>query len=96
MNRTYEDRRRNRHYKAMRRIREDRAQHGSSHDCPCFDTSGRGIIFDGFADTPTRCSSWCCGNPRRHWGLVTVQEMRAPTTKDWDVPLHVPLQRTLE
>lgn len=23
------------------------------------------------------CSCWLCGNPRRHWGQATIQELRA-------------------
>lgn len=29
------------------------------------------------AATPKRCSSWCCGNPRKWFGSVTAQEKRA-------------------
>lgn len=32
-----------------------------------------GIVFV----TPQRCSGPCCGNPRRHWGELTVQERKA-------------------
>jgi len=28
-------------------------------------------------DTPTKCSCWMCGNPRRHTGERTIQEQRA-------------------
>lgn len=28
-------------------------------------------------DTPKRCSCLFCGNPRRHFGIKTVQERRA-------------------
>lgn len=28
------------------------------------------------------CSCWMCGNPRRHWKEVTVQEMRAEQATD--------------
>ena len=27
-------------------------------------------------DTPTPCSCWMCGNPRRHFGKKTLQELR--------------------
>jgi hypothetical protein len=27
--------------------------------------------------TPTPCSCWMCGNPRRHLGQLTLQEIRA-------------------
>lgn len=26
--------------------------------------------------TTKQCSSWCCGNPRRHFGEKTIQERR--------------------
>lgn len=29
------------------------------------------------ANTPQRCSCLCCGNPRKHIGVRTVQERRA-------------------
>lgn len=71
-----------RQVKGMRRIREDRAQHGNDHSCPCFGKDGR--TFSRFADTPTPCSSpTCCGNPRKVDGS-TMQERRAATVKDWD------------
>lgn len=35
------------------------------------------LVFKIAADTPTRCSCVMCGNPRRHFGEITVQEMRA-------------------
>jgi hypothetical protein len=28
------------------------------------------------ANTPVRCSCVCCGNPRRHFGEVTLQEKK--------------------
>lgn len=28
------------------------------------------------------CSCWMCGNPRRHWGQATIQELRANKTID--------------
>jgi hypothetical protein len=82
MNRTRAERRYNRYIKGMRRIREDRAEHGSDLGCSCFDPDGK--VFARFADHPKQCSSWCCGNPRRHYGAVTRQEQRAATTHDWD------------
>ena len=34
--------------------------------------------------TRVRCSGYCCGNPRRHWGKVTRQEMRwLLNLRDW-------------
>jgi len=29
------------------------------------------------------CSCWLCGNPRRHWGQATIQELRANPMSDW-------------
>ena len=82
MKRTKADRRFQRYVHGMRRIREDCAQHGADHRCLCFSCDGR--TFSRFADTPKSCScSLGCGNPRRHWGDVTRQELRAPTASDW-------------
>jgi hypothetical protein len=84
MNRTRAERRYNRYVKAMRRIRGDRAEHGSDLRCSCFDPDGR--EFARFADHPKIHSGPCCGNPRRHFGAVTPQELRAPKVHDWDDP----------
>lgn len=77
----YADRRYARHVKGMRRLRQDRAEHGSDHSCPCFALEadqGRGSEFSRFADTPTLCSDpGCCGNPRHGWGGLTMQERKA-------------------
>lgn len=35
-----------------------------------------------YARTPTPCSGPCCGNPRRHFGKVTMQERRAANVGD--------------
>lgn len=84
--RNYADRHWSRRVKGMRRMREDRAQHGEDHSCPCFDSEaqrGRGRTFSDFADTPKRCSSpTCCGNPRAVDG-PTLQELRAPKVSEW-------------
>ena len=41
---------------------------------------GRGITADELAarylDTPTPCSCWFCGNPRRHFGVLPAQWRR--------------------
>lgn len=81
MARDWAERRWNRYVKGMRRIREDRAQHGNDHSCACFETSGRGAIFARFADHPQLCSS-CCGN-RRKWEGPTRQERR--TVSDYEM-----------
>lgn len=65
-----------RHNKGMKRIKEDRAQHGNDHSCACFDTNGKGAVFARFADHPQICSGSCCGNQRR-WRGPTLQERRA-------------------
>lgn len=84
-------RRQNRRTKAMRRLREDVAEHGSWTDCHCFEAKRRqaGKVFSQFADNPKLCSNpGCCGNPRHGWGTekfrLTHQERKAPTIKDWD------------
>lgn len=28
------------------------------------------------AETPAVCSCWMCGNPRKHFGALTIQERR--------------------
>ena len=65
MNRDYNYRRYKRYVKGIKRIREDRAQHGNDHSCDCFcpDTDkGRGQTFSRFADYPKSCSCWMCTN----------------------------------
>ena len=64
--RTRDERRWRRAVKAWRRIKEDQAQHGQARICECFIPTGR--TFALYADTPTRCSCWMCGNPRRYFG----------------------------
>lgn len=81
MNRSYPERKHNRYVKGMRRIKEDRAQHGNDHRCPCFAANGRGKVFSDFADNPQMCSS-CCGNLRK-WEGDTRQERRAAKVEDW-------------
>ena len=83
--RNYNERKHYRHVKGMRRIKEDRAQHGNDRRCPCFSAQadkGKGPEFARFADTPTLCSGWCCGNQRKVSG-DTMQERKAATVKDW-------------
>ena len=36
------------------------------------------------ADTGTGCSCPACGNERRHFGRITVQERRAPDVEDFN------------
>jgi hypothetical protein len=70
-------RRRERHIKMMRRLKDDRNTHYNDLDCPCrVDPRARAR----FADYPAVCSGICCGNPRRSQGgkkALTVQERRA-------------------
>lgn len=30
-----------------------------------------------YIDTPKQCSAYCCGNPRKHFHEVTIQEKKA-------------------
>lgn len=87
MARSYSERRHNRKVKGMRRVREDRAEHGGRETlCECFSPEtdrGRGAVFATFADHPKVCSNpGCCGNPRKR-GEITNQEKRAPRVDDW-------------
>jgi hypothetical protein len=94
MARSWNERRHFRQTKGLRRLSEDRAQHGGRQTaprfvlCECFSdeaAKGKGAAFARFADTPTPCSGNCCGNPRRHFGEVTVQEQKAPKVREeWD------------
>jgi hypothetical protein len=34
------------------------------------------VRLGSYVDTPTPCSCWMCGNPRRHLGELTVAERR--------------------
>ena len=36
-----------------------------------------GKFIGKIATTPKRCSCHMCGNPRKHWGTVSMQEKRA-------------------
>jgi len=72
--------------KGMRRIKEDRQQHGNDRSCECFSVDaeqGKGKTFARFADTPKNCSCTMCGSPRK-WAkgkeALTRQEMRANET----------------
>lgn len=90
MNRTRAERRHFRKVKGLRRLIEDRNQHYQNSTCPCLEDEarkGKGKVFSRFADYPQTCSSYCCGNPRRHGGSnrerLTLQEQRAAiATKD--------------
>jgi len=44
----------------------------------CHPDRHRRLKFLGMlAETPTLCSCWMCGNPRRYFGQLTLQEVRA-------------------
>lgn len=36
------------------------------------------------AETPVRCSCWMCGNPRRYFGEVAMQETKTEEFNRWD------------
>ena len=60
-------RRHYRFYKGLRRLKEDRNQHGRDLSCLCFSEEaghGRGKLFARFADYPKICSCAGCCNPR--------------------------------
>lgn len=59
-----------------RRLKEDRNQHYNNLSCACW-TDPRAMAR--FKEQPKVCSGPCCGNPRRWFGIVTIQERRAPT-----------------
>jgi len=82
MVRTRAYRRFKRFVKGMRRIKEDRQQHGNDRSCLCFSVDaehGRGKTFARFADTPNPCNCAACRNPRSGKGRerLTLQERRA-------------------
>ena len=58
-----------------RRLKEDRNQHYSNLCCPCW-TDAKAMAR--FREQPKLCGGPCCGNPRRWFGDVTIQEHRAP------------------
>jgi hypothetical protein len=82
MARTRDWRRWKRHVKMMRRLKKDWNQHFRNLDCPCWtDSKFRSIM----ADTPKRCSKYCCGNFRRHGKgqqKLTVGERHAPSVRE--------------
>lgn len=58
----------------MRRLKEDRNQHYNDLTCACW-TDPR--VMARFKEQPQVCSGYCCGNPRKWFGELTVQEYRA-------------------
>ena len=62
--------------RAMRRHHAARLKHARGHHW------GRDIrhepkLLGKVVDTPTPCSCWMCGNPRRYFKELTRQELRA-------------------
>jgi len=57
----------------MRRLKEDRNQHYDNLTCLCW-TEPAAIAR--FKEQPARCSSYCCGNPRKWFGERTIQERK--------------------
>lgn len=61
-----------------RRLKEDRNQHYRDLTCACW-TDKKAMAQ--FREQPKKCSlPWCCGNPRRFDGSLTIQELRANVT----------------
>ena len=59
-----------------RRLKEDRNRHFGDLECACW-TDPK--VMARFKEQPKMCSGPCCGNPRRWFGDVTMQEKRAAT-----------------
>lgn len=75
--RTRAERRWQRTVKGWRRLRVDRQEHGTDRTCACFGDPNPAVwgrTFARFADTPTCCSCYACGNPRWWFNLATVAE----------------------
>lgn len=51
------------------------------------DAEGEEVIRKN-AITPHPCSSYCCGNPRKWFGLLTLQEERA-NDRETDLRKHI-------
>jgi len=76
--------------KAIRRLKEDRAQHGSDRSCPCFFPDGR--IFARFADYPRDCSCWMC-SPEHEPTRQELRSLAAMDDKYWQTPRYLRLRR---
>jgi hypothetical protein len=59
---------------ARRRADRDRLRHNRLYWWGRRLCEGREL--GAIIDTPTPCSCWMCGNPRRYLGEITVQERR--------------------
>ena len=65
-----------RHHKA--RLKKKRQRYWNQEQMP---PNILGILME----TPCMCSCPMCGNPRRHFGLKTRQEIRAEDIEHWAV-----------
>ena len=71
----------------MRRLKEDRNQHGSDRSCPCWWDPK---FMAHFREQPKLCSCALCGNPRRYAKgelRLTIAERRALYRGPFDGPL---------
>jgi len=67
MNRDYNFRKAARFKKGIKRLKEDRAEHGSDTSCQCFCSDagrGKGKIFARFADYPKHCGCFMCNQKK--------------------------------
>ena len=74
--------------RAMRRHHTARLKHARGHHWG-LDIRQSPILLGKVVDTPTPCSCWMCGNPRRYFNALTRQELRAikqGAQCGWDVP----------
>lgn len=68
------------HYRRLKNRRIDRNYWGRSHqDFPLGWTSAH---LGMATDTPCACSCTMCGNPRKHFGEVTLAEKRHSDSED--------------
>jgi len=61
------------HSHMVRRLKEDRNQHYENMTCACW-TDPRAMAR--FKEQPKHCSCYMCGNPRRVFGEISMQERR--------------------
>ena len=43
-----------------------------------------GHTWVGSDRTPAKCSCWMCGNPRKYFSELTIQEKRFAATEKWN------------
>lgn len=64
--------------RAIRRHHYRRLKNKRKHYWPTLDNMPLTDAALGICtNTPATCSGICCGNPRRHFGEVTIQEKKA-------------------